>query len=54
MKQYTVSFTMHLDDELPDTMLYTPENLRAFVIGSFVGCLTQDEYIDDLVITEIQ
>jgi hypothetical protein len=45
---------MHLDDELPNTMAYTPENLRAFVFGSFVGCLTQDEYIEDLVITEMQ
>ena len=54
MKQYTVSFTMHLDDELPNTMEYTQANLRAFVFGSFNDSLTPDEYIEDLVITEIQ
>lgn len=56
MKQYTVSFTMELDDEswTGETIDYSPKVLHDFILQAFTGSLNDNEYIEDLVITEIQ
>ena len=56
MKQYTVSFTMHLDDVdlCGNHIEYSDTVLSRLVMNAFVGTLTYNEYIEDLVITEIQ